>query len=59
MAREVREQGGIQLPASLELTATYIDAQLTMMLTRVSAGEDPGTVRAHASLAFAVLTGAK
>lgn len=53
------DKGEIQLPASLEQTATYVDAQLTMVLTRVSAGEDPGTVRAHANLAFAVLTGAK
>ena len=36
--------------------ATYVDAQLTMMLTRISAGEDPELVRAHAHLAFAVLT---
>lgn len=52
-------KGEIELPASLEQTATYVDAQLTMMLTRVSAGEDPGTVRAHANLAFAVITGPK
>jgi AcrR family transcriptional regulator len=50
------DRGEIELPAPLEVTAAYVDAQLTMMLTRVSAGEDPGTVRAHASLAFAVLT---
>jgi hypothetical protein len=49
--------GEIELPASLEITATYVDAELTMMLTRVSAGEDSRTVRAHANLAFAVLTG--
>jgi len=48
--------GEIELPASVEMTATYVDAQLTMMLTRISAGEDPATVRAHAHLAFAVLT---
>jgi hypothetical protein len=30
-----------------------------MMLPMLSAGEDPGTVRAHANLAFAVLVGAK
>jgi AcrR family transcriptional regulator len=50
------DQGDIELPAPIEMTATYVDAQLTMMLTRVSAGEDPATVRAHAHLAFAVLT---
>lgn len=49
-------QGEIDLPASLEMTATYVDAQLTMMLTRISAGENPDTVRAHAHLALAVLT---
>lgn len=49
-------KGEIELPAPIEMTATYVDAQLTMMLTRISAGEDPGTVRAHANLAFAVLT---
>ena len=57
VAREVRGHGEIELPASLEITATYVDAELTMMLTRVSAGEDSRTVRAHANLAFAVLTG--
>ena len=50
------DNGDIELPAALETTATYIDAQLTTMLTRISAGEDPDTVRAHAELAFAVLT---
>ena len=40
------------------MTATYVDAQLTMMLTQISAGEDPDTVQAHADLAFAVLTSA-
>lgn len=48
--------GEIALPAPIEITATYVDTQLTMMLTRISAGEDPDTVRAHAHLAFAVLT---
>ena len=49
-------QGQIQLPAPIEITATYVDAQLTMMLTQISAGEDPDMVRAHATLAFAMLT---
>ena len=49
-------KGDIELPAPIEMTATYVDAQLTMMLTRVSAGEDPDTVRAHAHLAFSMLT---
>lgn len=51
------QQAEIQLPASLEVTAGYVDAQFTMMLTRIAGGEDPATVRAHANLAFAVLTG--
>jgi len=45
----------IELPAPIGMVATYVDAQLTMMLTRISAGEDPAMVRAHADLAFAVL----
>jgi AcrR family transcriptional regulator len=49
-------RGEIELPAPIEITATYVDAQLTMMLTQISAGEDPELVRAHAHLAFAVLT---
>jgi TetR/AcrR family transcriptional regulator, copper-responsive repressor len=49
-------RGEIELPGPLEMTATYVDAQLTMMLTRISAGEDPDTVRAHAHLALTVLT---
>lgn len=53
------DRGEIELPAPLEMTADYVDAQLTMMLTRVSAGEDPATVRAHAYLAFAALTDPK
>ncbi|MFK7919867.1 MAG: TetR/AcrR family transcriptional regulator [Ilumatobacter sp.] len=50
-------RGEIELPAPIEIAATYVDAQLTTMLTRISAGEDPEVVRAHARLAFAVLTG--
>lgn len=50
------DTGDIELPAALETTATYVDAQLTTMLTRISAGEDPELVRSHARLAFAVLT---
>jgi AcrR family transcriptional regulator len=47
--------GEIELPAPLETTAGYVDAQLTMMVTRVAIGDDPATVRAHARLAFALL----
>lgn len=50
-------RGEIELPAPIETTATYVDAQITMMVNRVASGEDPGTVRAHADLAFAVLAG--
>lgn len=50
-------RGEIELPAAIETTATYVDAQITMMVTRVASGEDPDTVRAHAALAFAVLAG--
>ena len=48
--------GEIELPAPIQATATYVDTQLTLMLTRISAGEDHELVRAHARLAFAVLT---
>lgn len=46
----------ITLPASLDATARYVDAQFTMLLTQMAAGEDPIAVRTHASLAFSVLT---
>lgn len=49
-------RGEIELPASAEIMASYVDSQLTNMVTRISAGEDPVMVRAHARLAFAVLT---
>ena len=48
--------GEIVLPAPIEVIATYVDAQFTMMLTRISAGEDRALVRTHARLAFALLT---
>lgn len=50
------QRGEITLPASLETTASYVDAQMTLMLDRIAAGEDPETVRAHAHLAFSILT---
>lgn len=53
---ECAKKREIELPAPTEMAATYVDAQLTMMLGQISAGEDPATVRAHARLAFAVLT---
>ena len=46
----------ISLPASLDATARYVDAQFTMLLTLMAAGEDPIAVRTHAALAFSVLT---
>ena len=51
------ERGEIRLPESIDMVASYIDAQLTMLLNRVAAGDDPETVRTHARLAFAVITG--
>ena len=50
------QRGEITLPASLETTASYVDTQMTLMLDRMAAGEDPETVRAHAHLAFSILT---
>jgi len=50
------QRGEITLPASLETTASYVDTQMTLMLDRMAAGEDPETVRAHADLAFSILT---
>ena len=49
------KRGDITLTVPVELMATYVEAQLTMMLNRIAAGEDPEVIRAHAALAFAVL----
>ncbi|MEM7327081.1 MAG: TetR/AcrR family transcriptional regulator [Actinomycetota bacterium] len=46
----------IDLPAPVEITAGFVEAQLTMMLTQTALGEDPETLRAHARLTFAVFT---
>jgi len=51
------KRGEITLGVPVELMATYVEAQVTMMLNRIAAGEDPQLVRAHAELAFTVLTG--
>ena len=51
------ERDEIQLPESIDTVATYIDAQLTVLLNRVAAGDAPKTVRTHARLAFTALTG--
>jgi AcrR family transcriptional regulator len=50
------DHGEIALPAPVEITASFVEAQLTMILTQAAAGEDPATLRAHARLAFALLT---
>ncbi|MEO0492920.1 MAG: TetR/AcrR family transcriptional regulator [Actinomycetota bacterium] len=50
------DAGEIELRASAEVTAAFVEAQLTMMLTRTAAGDDPEALRDHARLAFAVLT---
>lgn len=50
------QRGDIELPASLETTARYIDSQIALVLNRMANGEDPGLVRDHANLAFAILT---
>lgn len=49
------ERGEVTLPASVETTAGYVDAQMTLVLSRIAAGEDPEQVRAHANLAFSIL----
>ena len=54
--QQCADRGQVELPAPIDVIATYVDSQLTMMLTRISAGEDPRVVRAHARLAFAPLT---
>lgn len=50
------ERGEIALSEPVDTVASYIDAQLTMLLNRVAAGEDPATIRTHARLAFAAIT---
>lgn len=50
------DRGEIVLPVSVEVAATYVDAQLTALATQAVEGEDPDTLRAHAALAFAPLT---
>lgn len=50
------QRGEITLPDSVETTAGYVDAQMNLILNRIAAGEDPETVRKHATLAFRILT---
>lgn len=49
------KRGEIELRESLETSASYIDAQLTMALNRIAAGEDPKLVRIHAQMAFTAI----
>lgn len=55
--RRCAQSGDIELSESVETTASYIDAQLTMALNRIGAGEDPTTVRTHTRMAFAAIIG--
>ncbi|MEY2957825.1 MAG: hypothetical protein RLZZ01_393 [Actinomycetota bacterium] len=50
------ERGEVTLRESLETTAAYVDAQLTLALNRIAAGEDPTTVRVHAHMAFTAIS---
>lgn len=52
-------RGEIVLPVSLEIAATYLYAQITLLLTRMAASENREMIRAHATLAFAPLTCAR
>ncbi len=54
--RRARARGEINPEVSDELATGYLDTQLTTILTRMSAEEDPVTIRTEASLAFSVLT---
>jgi AcrR family transcriptional regulator len=55
--RRCAQSGDIELSESVETTASYIDAQLTMALNRIGAGEDPTTARTHTRMAFAAIIG--
>ncbi len=52
-----KAHGEIRSGVSTEVAAAYLDTQLTNMTMQMSAGEDPGMVRAQAHLTFAALTG--
>lgn len=54
--RRAADRGEVELPEAVDTMAAYVDAQFTMVLNRIAAGEDPDLVRTHARLAFAVLT---
>ncbi|MFT6397510.1 MAG: hypothetical protein ACJAYU_002263 [Bradymonadia bacterium] len=45
-------KGEIVLPASLEVLAVYVEAQITMLLTQMAGDGDRELVKAHATLAF-------
>lgn len=50
------QRGDITLPAPVETSAGYLDAQIALALNRMAAGEDPDTVREHTKLALSILT---
>lgn len=54
--RHARARGEINPEVSDDLATGYLDTQLTTVLTRMAAREDPATIRAEAALAFSVLT---
>ena len=54
--RRARARGEINPEVSDELATGYLDTQLTTILTRMGAKEDPLTIRTEASLAFSILT---
>lgn len=54
--RRARARGEINPEVSDDLATGYLDTQLTTILTRMAAKEDPLTIRTEASLAFSILT---
>ena len=54
--RRARARGEINPEVSDDLATGYLDTQLTTVLTRMAAKEDPLTIRTEASLAFSILT---
>lgn len=54
--RRARARGEINPEVFDDLATGYLDTQLTTLLTRMAAKEDPLTIRTEASLAFSILT---
>ena len=54
---QARERGEITTDVSTEVVAAFIDTQFMTLLTQMTLGEDPQSLRAQAALAFAGLTG--